>query len=474
MQVMDDLKSLSIAFVLICCIAYYSLVSFESNAIESKSSKPYSRFGNPKKFFIDKIAGIILRILVPFHKCELFSHRNDDLDNQEKNRQSMFLKKIRDSAQRIEHSIFHRAACFLWNRLLQKKRNQQDFLVGGTVLIPRDPHILAKWGISGGDDSKQSASPDLEGEDGTYVEIDITCPVSVIQGHVKYHERKSLGLKKFKTCKLKDLKLSPGVPIVLYFHGGGFVLGSTRDVFPHLVHLVSKPSKHNGGAVQSIVLASVNYRLAPEHPFPAAVIDSLSSAKYIVENFPESDTHTLGFSAGGNLATVVGNECLRKYPGKIKSVVAVNPVTLPRSFTLSGHMNSRSSDFCPNSLTTWCMAAYLQLGDYHDEKSYKSELDKNYLYHLDGSGSHNPLLRLVQPQIDLPKEINADSAPKLFIISGSADLLRDDADDLFECLQKKGASVEKFEFYGSHGVAVLFDHQKCKEFIQSWGATVWS
>ena len=130
------------------------------------------------------------------------------------------------------------------------------------------------------------------------------------------------GLKKvFKTCKLEDLKLSQSVPIMLYIHGGGFVVGSSRDASPlYMFSLLSQRSKEMKArdACPPLILASVKYRLAPENPFPAAVIDCLSAAKCVFESFPSSDVHVSGFSAGGNLAAVVGFESVRKYPGRVK------------------------------------------------------------------------------------------------------------------------------------------------------------
>jgi hypothetical protein len=303
------------ALVLIGTIAYISFVSYESNIIESKDAKPYTTFGHPKKFFIDKIAGIMFRSFVPFNKlCHPLSHKKDDYRSGKENEHESTLKKIRSRLNIFEENTLHRPSCFLWNRLITKK-DSKDFLVGGTVMIPRESNILVEWGLNSA--TAKSNGPDF-GED-MPVEIEITCPASVIEGNVKFEGRGS-GFRKFKTCKLEELKLSPSVPIMLYIHGGGFVVGATRDSSPYLMYSLSshQAKEQKNDTAPPLILASVKYRLSPENPFPAGLVDCLSAAKYFFEKFPTSNIHISGFSAGGNFSSVVGLECVRKYPGRVK------------------------------------------------------------------------------------------------------------------------------------------------------------
>jgi len=96
---------------------------------------------------------------------------------------------------------------------------------------------------------------------------------------------------------------APGraVPVVVYFHGGGWTVGSLRT---HEA-LCRRLSRVSGCAV-----AAVDYRLAPEYPFPAAVDDCLASVHGLRD---AADRYELradrvalaGDSAGGNLAAVV-------------------------------------------------------------------------------------------------------------------------------------------------------------------------
>ena len=83
-------------------------------------------------------------------------------------------------------------------------------------------------------------------------------------------------------------------PVVLYFHGGAYVLGSSAAGVP----LAAGLAVRTGGRG-----ISVGYRLAPEHPFPAAVDDALAAYRALLDyGVPSSRIAVAGDSAGGALA----------------------------------------------------------------------------------------------------------------------------------------------------------------------------
>ena len=87
-------------------------------------------------------------------------------------------------------------------------------------------------------------------------------------------------------------------PIVLYFHGGGFVEGSLREA--------SEPASLIAAKVPAWVIA-VGYSLAPEFPFPAATEDAHLALEWAVESAPayRADSNRIavvGHDAGGNIA----------------------------------------------------------------------------------------------------------------------------------------------------------------------------
>ena len=90
-------------------------------------------------------------------------------------------------------------------------------------------------------------------------------------------------------------------PVVVYYHGGGFVI-ATIDTYDASARILA--------SITPAIVVSVEYRKAPEAPFPAAYNDAIASYKWVVNNIANyngisSKVAVVGESAGGNLATEV-------------------------------------------------------------------------------------------------------------------------------------------------------------------------
>ncbi len=112
------------------------------------------------------------------------------------------------------------------------------------------------------------------------------------------------------------------VPVVVWFHGGGWVVGSLDTHDP-----VCRRLAEAGGCA----VVAVDYRLAPEHRYPAAVEDAWTAVRYVAEHgaglgLDAERLVVAGDSAGGNLAAVVALKA-RDAGLRLRHQVLVYPVT---------------------------------------------------------------------------------------------------------------------------------------------------
>jgi acetyl esterase len=217
-----------------------------------------------------------------------------------------------------------------------------------------------------------------------------------------------------------------GLPVVVFFHGGGFCLG---DLDTH----ESVARAHAVGA--EAIVVSVDYRLAPEHPFPAAVDDAWAALRWVGAHAADlggdpSRIAVAGDSAGGNLAAVMALRArdaggpplvfqLLWYP------VAVGDLSAP-SFAENADAPLLNGDVIAAFL-----AWYVPGLDFSDPKTLPTDL----------------------------APANADSLvglPPAFIGTAGHDPLRDDGGKYAEMLSAAGVPVERsFEPTMVHGYVSL-------------------
>lgn len=116
-------------------------------------------------------------------------------------------------------------------------------------------------------------------------------------------------------------KASPGkLPILIYFHGGGWSLGSLNSTERFCRALASEGN---------VKVVSVDYSLAPEKPYPAGVLEAVDAIEYIIKNYQTFDCDVSRINLGGDGAG--GNIALEAYSSlpssdKIHSIVLYYPM----------------------------------------------------------------------------------------------------------------------------------------------------
>jgi acetyl esterase/lipase len=112
-------------------------------------------------------------------------------------------------------------------------------------------------------------------------------------------------------------------PLVVYYHGGGWVLGSQETDDPFCRDLCVR---------SDMVIVSVNYRHAPEDRFPAAADDAFAALQWVAAHVQElggvpGQLTVAGWSAGGNLAAVVSQLARDAGGPEISGQLLITPVT---------------------------------------------------------------------------------------------------------------------------------------------------
>jgi len=145
------------------------------------------------------------------------------------------------------------------------------------------------------------------------------------------------------------------LPALVYYHGGGWVLGN-RDTHDRLCRVLAADGE--------CVVVSVDYRLAPEHKFPAAVHDALAAYAWTVKEASSLGIDPLrvalgGDSAGGNLAAVVAQAATAGMVPRPVFQLLIYPVTDlgcdTRSYSVFG-----DGYFLTRDVMLWFRSHYLR------------------------------------------------------------------------------------------------------------------
>ena len=205
------------------------------------------------------------------------------------------------------------------------------------------------------------------------------------------------------------------VPAIVYFHGGGHVIGSldTHDVIAR-----------NLCAGAEALVASVDYRMGPEHKFPAAVEDSLAALQWVYANAVSlgADPDRIGVhgdSAGANLAAVVALLARDAGSPRLRLQSLVYPIA---DYSLVGDSYEEYAagyGILTRGAMVWFRDHYLRGPE--DAEDWRASPIKA------------PSLAGVAPAI---------------VITAERDVLHDDGKDYAVALQRAGVQVEYREYAG--------------------------
>jgi acetyl esterase len=205
--------------------------------------------------------------------------------------------------------------------------------------------------------------------------------------------------------------------LVIYFHGGGFVVGDL-DTHDRLCRRLSSDTRMR--------FLSVDYRLAPEHPFPAGIDDAVDTIRYVIAHGSDFDDAgaeiiVMGDSAGATLMTVACALTRGENLG-IAAQVVIYPTLGPELFTDSVH----------------------EYGQGHTLDI--DHLRYDYGLYLNGWTDHS------DPRVTPLMFEDLTGAPPAIVVVAECDPLRDEAVAYAGLLEHFGVRVELLEAKGMiHG-----------------------
>jgi acetyl esterase len=197
---------------------------------------------------------------------------------------------------------------------------------------------------------------------------------------------------------------SDTAPVILFFHGGGFTIGSIESHDKLCRHLAVKSQSQ---------IISVEYSLAPEHPYPAALQDCISVQAWLRGTDSPIDLRNrplilAGDSAGGALALCLAQENVRQAYRQVDGLLLAYPVGRHSSADYESYELFAEGYGLTAETMRWFWACYL------------------------GSESHGNC-----PSAE-PLRMAFDNLPKSYVMTGEFDVLRDEGFEIVERLKAAG------------------------------------
>ncbi len=229
---------------------------------------------------------------------------------------------------------------------------------------------------------------------------------------VEDHDAGGVPVRLYRPVETNELSTA-----LVYYHGGGFVIGSI-ETHEGITRGLAKRA--------GCVVVSVDYRLAPEHPYPAAVEDAWTAARWVSEHADELrlDPERIGVggdSVGGTLAAIVARKG-RDVGMPFAAQLLLYPATSCRGDTPSYSLFSSGYGLTRDTMF-WFWRQYL--GD------------------ADGSADYDISPAALQDLRRLPRAI---------VVTAEADILRDEAEAYAQRMFFSGVETEGYRYDGMvHG-----------------------
>ncbi len=207
------------------------------------------------------------------------------------------------------------------------------------------------------------------------------------------------------------------LPVLVWFHGGGFVIGDLETAHSQCCALANEAR---------VAVVSVDYRLAPEHPFPAAVDDAFDAVAWVADHAAELHVDAGrvavgGDSAGGNLAAVVSQMAKAAGGPSIAFQLLVYPVT-DLAMRHPSHAENGEGYFLTHDMMVWFTHQYLGGRD------------------------------ISNPRVSPLLAADLSGLPPALVITAEFDPLRDEGEEYAAKLAQAGGTVEQVRYDGEiHG-----------------------
>jgi acetyl esterase/lipase len=416
---------------------------------------------------------LILTLLLPLH-------RNITNENSEEDPKETSVNSVQHF-RRVIRSLTTPAMKRLIGPL---KRNKGFSMVEYVMQVPRRPNLWKEWGLC---DEELSTSNDGD------IEVVVIFPDSLLPKNVSSDPdnlpKTPLGCISVQSFDLSALP--EDVEVVVFLHGGGLLLSEARDKELVQLYVDFLEATSKKGHKESVFL-SIEYSLAPEHPFPAAPLEVMTVMTHLIEAHPNRSFHLCGISAGAYLAAVTTLELHRHFPGRISSSLIVCPMVEPAADSLSYYQNAKSSAACPVSFLRRGWQFFLGLPqDGQDATESKTagsgttasmdtadivtaNIKPSTMDSLLAHGSNRTawnrsqwkgtkLERVIRPLADPPVNLGT----RCVIATNRGDPLKDEGVALAAKLQDIGGLVQHLDFRGSHWLGITLDSQNYQTLVEA-------